>query len=160
MSHRYITDKLWCTIPKAAAFGHLLYPFLQLALDRTGTSFPALLDRTHLIGTHGYSRCRWFCSNIRTTRFLSIKWMRQIGHSPRWLSSGCLNRLSSRFRCSFLACFCVLANDFSGIQHSALQYFTSLQVVHFLSLMLSTAALPHKAHTSSNASCRSVLIWS
>lgn len=75
----------------------------------------------------------------------------QIGHSPILLSSGCLNNLSSRNSANrFLHAFLCCGRWF--FWHSTLQYFTSLQAVHILSVMSSTAALPQLAHTSSASS--------
>ncbi len=74
----------------------------------------------------------------------------QIGHSPRQLSSGWLNNSSSRIAAAiFLHAF--LCCDRWFFWQTTPQYLTRLHA-QFLSLMLSTAALPQHAHTSSAAS--------
>ena len=82
---------------------------------------------------------------------------RQIGQSPRWLLSGCLNNNSSRNSAAhFLhASSC---SDLWSIWQSSLQYFTRSQSSHFLNLISSISAMPQEAqHVSASFSSPSLI---
>ena len=77
----------------------------------------------------------------------------QSGQSPKWLPSGCLNKISSfnsaaRIFHSVLCCF------LWSFWHFTLQYRTRKQPLHRLNFMSSLLAVPQEAHniTSSRAS--------
>ena len=67
----------------------------------------------------------------------------QIGQSPRWLLSGCLNKSSSRNSAArFLHSFLCFRRW--SFWHLTLQYRADLQAVHVFSLMSSPSAMPQE----------------
>jgi hypothetical protein len=68
----------------------------------------------------------------------------QMGQSPRWLLSGCLNKISSRISAA-LFLHARLCCGLCSLCHLTLQYRTDLQAVHFFNFMSSTSAMPHEA---------------
>ena len=76
----------------------------------------------------------------------------QIGQSPKWLFSGCLNKISSRSS-SIRLLQSLLCCGLWFRWHSTLQYCTSLQPLHFFNLIVSSAsAVP------TNSACRRLLL--
>jgi hypothetical protein len=75
---------------------------------------------------------------------------KQIGQSPRWLPSGCWNKISSHNSATLFwqTCLCC---DLCSLWHWTLQYRTSssLHVGHFSNLMPSTSTMPQYAQRKS-----------
>ena len=84
--------------------------------------------------------------------FSSGRGIMQMGQSPKWLLSGCLNNNSS---CNSAARFLHARKwcDLWFLRHASLQYFTRSQSVHSVNLSSSTSAMPQEAqHLEASAS--------